>query len=164
MRLGLSSYTYTWAVGVPGSLPPKQLSASDLVDKAAASGLNLVQIADNLPLETMKKSEFIDLRKYGEALGMALPGSASAPAVDNRRDADAFAAGEAVVNLIRLGITARDIMTKKAFENAITTVIALGGSTNAVIHLLAMAHAVDVPLTLNDFQLKFLDEIGLLNS
>ena len=72
MRLGLSSYTYTWAVGVPGSLPPKQLSASDLVDKAAASGLNLVQIADNLPLETMKKSEFIDLRKYGEALGVEI--------------------------------------------------------------------------------------------
>ena len=72
MRLGLSSYTYTWAVGVPGALPLKQLSAFDLVDKAAASGLNLVQIADNLPLETMTKSEVIDLRKYGEAIGVEI--------------------------------------------------------------------------------------------
>jgi len=72
MRLGLSSYTYTWAVGVPGSLPPKQLSAFDLVDKAAASGLKLVQIADNLPLETMAKSEVIDLKKYGEAIGVEI--------------------------------------------------------------------------------------------
>jgi len=70
MRLGLSSYTYTWAVGVPGALPPKQLSAFDLIDKAAASGLNLVQIADNLPLETMAKSEVLDLRKHGEAIGV----------------------------------------------------------------------------------------------
>ena len=72
MRLGLSSYTYTWAVGVPGALPPKQLSAFDLIDKAAASGLNLVQIADNLPLETMTESEVIDLRKYGEAIGVEI--------------------------------------------------------------------------------------------
>ena len=72
MRLGLSSYTYTWAVGVPGALPQKQLSTFDLVDKAAASGLNLVQIADNLPLETMTESEVIDLRKYGEAIGVEI--------------------------------------------------------------------------------------------
>jgi sugar phosphate isomerase/epimerase len=64
MKLGLSSYTYTWAVGVPGSMPVKPLSSYDLVDKAAASGLNLVQIADNLPLEKMKESELIGLKKY----------------------------------------------------------------------------------------------------
>ncbi len=87
----------------------------------------------------------------GEALGLSLPGSAAPPAVDRRRDAFSIQAGAAVVNLIRLGITTRDILTKKAFENAITTVMALGGSTNAVLHLLAIAHEADVDLTLEDF-------------
>ena len=87
----------------------------------------------------------------GEALGLSLPGSAAPPAVDRRRDAFSVKSGEAVVNLIRLGITTRDILTKKAFENAITTVMALGGSTNAVLHLLAIAHEADVDLTLEDF-------------
>ncbi|CAB4686610.1 unannotated protein [freshwater metagenome] len=86
-----------------------------------------------------------------EALGMSLPGSAAPPAVDRRRDGYSVQAGEAVVNLIRQGITARDILTKKAFENAITVVMALGGSTNAVLHLLAIAHEADVDLTLEDF-------------
>ncbi len=87
----------------------------------------------------------------GEALGLSLPGSAAPPAVDRRRDSFSVKSGEAVVNLIRLGITTRDILTKKAFENAITTVMALGGSTNAVLHLLAIAHEADVDLTLEDF-------------
>ena len=88
----------------------------------------------------------------GEAIGLSLPGSASPPAIDRRRDTYAIKAGEAVVELIRKGITARDIMTKKAFENAITAVMALGGSTNSVLHLLAMAHEARVDLTLADFQ------------
>ena len=87
----------------------------------------------------------------GEALGLSLPGSAAPPAVDRRRDAYAVKSGEAVVNLIRLGITARQILTKKAFENAITILMALGGSTNAVLHLLAIAHEAEVDLTLEDF-------------
>jgi dihydroxy-acid dehydratase len=87
----------------------------------------------------------------GEALGLSLPGSAAPPAVDRRRDAYAIASGEAVVNLIKLGITTRKILTKKAFENAITILMALGGSTNAVLHLLAIAHEADVELTLEDF-------------
>lgn len=87
----------------------------------------------------------------GEALGMSLPGSAAPPAVDRRRDGYAHKSGEAVVNLLRLGITARQIMTKEAFENAITVVMALGGSTNAVLHLLAIAREADVDLTLDDF-------------
>jgi dihydroxy-acid dehydratase len=87
----------------------------------------------------------------GEALGLSLPGSAAPPAVDRRRDAFAIKSGEAVVNLIRLGITTRQILTKKAFENAITVLMALGGSTNAVLHLLAIAHEADVDLTLDDF-------------
>jgi dihydroxy-acid dehydratase len=86
-----------------------------------------------------------------EAIGLSLPGSAAPPAVDRRRDTYAIASGAAVVNLIAKGITTRDILTKKAFENAITAVMALGGSTNAVLHLLAMAHEADVDLTLEDF-------------
>jgi dihydroxy-acid dehydratase len=87
----------------------------------------------------------------GEALGLSLPGSAAPPAVDRRRDVYAVQSGEAVVNLIRLGITTRMILTKKAFENAITILMALGGSTNAVLHLLAIAHEAEVDLTLEDF-------------
>jgi dihydroxy-acid dehydratase len=87
----------------------------------------------------------------GEALGLSLPGSASPPAVDRRRDDDARAAGEAVVGLLRSGITARQILTKEAFENAIAVVMALGGSTNAVLHLLAIAAEARVDLQLDDF-------------
>ena len=86
-----------------------------------------------------------------EALGMSLPGSAAPPSVDRRRDDYAVASGEAVVKLIDQGITARQILTKPAFENAITVVMALGGSTNAVLHLLAIANEAGVDLTLDDF-------------
>jgi dihydroxy-acid dehydratase len=86
-----------------------------------------------------------------EALGMSLPGSAAPPAIDRRRDDFAVASGEAVMALLDKGITARHIMTKEAFENAITVVMALGGSTNAVLHLLAIAHEAHVDLTLDDF-------------
>ncbi len=91
------------------------------------------------------------MSSIAEALGMSLPGSASPPAVDSRRDDDAQRAGAAVVNLLRLGIYPRDIMTKKAFENAIAIVNALGGSTNAVLHLLAIANEAGVALSLDDF-------------
>jgi len=87
----------------------------------------------------------------GEALGLSLPGSSAPPAVDRRRDTYAVKSGEAVVNLIRLGITTRQILSKKAFENAITILMALGGSTNAVLHLLAIANEAEVDLTLDDF-------------
>jgi len=86
-----------------------------------------------------------------EALGMALPGSASAPAPDSRRDDYAYASGTAVVDLLRNGITPRQILTKEAFENAIAVVNALGGSTNAVLHLLAIATEAGVHLDLDDF-------------
>ena len=91
------------------------------------------------------------MSSIAEALGMSLPGTASPPAIDARRDVDARRAGEAVVNLLRLGIYPRDIMTKKAFENAIAVVNALGGSTNAVLHLLAIANEAGVALSLDDF-------------
>ena len=87
----------------------------------------------------------------GEAIGLSLPGSAAPPAVDRRRDAFAVASGAAVVNMIKLGLTTRDILTKRAFENAITAVMAVGGSTNAVLHLLAIAHEAEVDLSLDDF-------------
>ncbi len=87
----------------------------------------------------------------GEAIGLSLPGSAAPPAIDRRRDAYSVKSGAAVVELIRQGITTRDILTKRAFENAITAVMALGGSTNAVLHLLAIAHEARVDLTLDDF-------------
>ncbi|KRE43622.1 dihydroxy-acid dehydratase [Knoellia sp. Soil729] len=87
-----------------------------------------------------------------ESIGMSIPGSAAPPATDRRRDVHARRSGEAVVELLRKGITARDIMTKPAFENAIAVVMAFGGSTNAVLHLLAMAHEAEVDLTIGDFQ------------
>lgn len=87
----------------------------------------------------------------GEAIGLSLPGSAAPPAVDRRRDSYAVKSGAAVVELIRQGITTRDILSKRAFENAITALMALGGSTNAVLHLLAIAHEAKVDLTLDDF-------------
>ncbi|MBW8729667.1 MAG: dihydroxy-acid dehydratase [Terrabacter sp.] len=87
-----------------------------------------------------------------EAIGMSIPGSAAPPATDRRRDMYARKSGEAVVELLRKGITARDIMTKPAFENAIAVVMAFGGSTNAVLHLLAIAHEAEVDLTIEDFR------------
>jgi dihydroxy-acid dehydratase len=86
-----------------------------------------------------------------EALGMSLPGSSSQDALSDNKLNDCKASGEAVMHLLEKDIKPSDIMTKEAFENAITVVIALGGSTNAVLHLLAMAHAIDVDLHLDDF-------------
>ncbi len=91
------------------------------------------------------------MASIGEAIGLSLPGSAAPPAVDRRRDAFAVKSGAAVVELIRQGITTRDILSKKAFENAITMLMALGGSTKAVLHLLAIAHEADVDLEMDDF-------------
>jgi dihydroxy-acid dehydratase len=91
------------------------------------------------------------MASIAEALGMSLPGSAAPPAADRRRDNWAHRSGEAVVNLLRHGITARDILTKKAFENAIAVLMAFGGSTNAVLHLLAIAREAEVDLNLDDF-------------
>jgi dihydroxy-acid dehydratase len=87
-----------------------------------------------------------------EALGMSLPGSAAPPATDRRRDGYARRSGQAVVEMLRRGIVASDILTKEAFENAIAVVMAFGGSTNAVLHLLAIANEAGVPLSLEDFR------------
>lgn len=92
---------------------------------------------------------------------MALPYSSSTPADDNLKKAECKRAGEAILNLLKLDLKPREIMTKKAFENAITLVMALGGSTNAALHLIAMARAVNVDLTLDDFQ-RISDKTPLL--
>ncbi|MCG7416126.1 dihydroxy-acid dehydratase [Microbacterium sp. ACRRU] len=91
------------------------------------------------------------MASVAEALGLSLPGSAAPPSADRRRDYFAHRSGEAVVNLLRQGITTRDILTKEAFENAIALAMALGGSTNVVLHLLAIAREAEVELTLHDF-------------
>jgi dihydroxy-acid dehydratase len=91
------------------------------------------------------------MASIGEALGLSLPGSASAPAVDRRRDDDSYESGRAVMRLLELGIRPRDILTPAAFRNAIAVTNALGGSTNAVLHLLAIANEAGVDLSLDDF-------------
>lgn len=91
------------------------------------------------------------MASVAEALGLSLPGSAAPPSADRRRDYFAHRSGEAVVNLLRQGITTRDILTKEAFENAIALAMALGGSTNVVLHLLAIANEAEVEVNLHDF-------------
>jgi len=91
------------------------------------------------------------MASVAEALGMSLPGSASPPSADRRRDYYAHRSGEAVVNMLKKGITARQILTREAFENAIAVAMAFGGSTNVVLHLLAIAREAEVELTLDDF-------------
>lgn len=91
------------------------------------------------------------MASVAEALGMSIPGSAAPASADRRRDYYAHKSGEAVVNMLRLGITTEHILTKKAFENAIAVVMCMGGSTNAVLHLLAISHEAEVELTLDDF-------------
>ncbi|MEE6288964.1 dihydroxy-acid dehydratase [Georgenia sp. MJ173] len=91
------------------------------------------------------------MASVAEAMGMSLPGSAAPPSADRRRDNFARRSGQAVVEMLRMGITARDIITKKSLENAIAVVMAFGGSTNAVLHILAIAHEAEVDLTLEDF-------------
>ena len=159
-RLDLANvFVYNGSI-MPGNLNGKDLTIQDVFEGVGACALGKITESElgeieraACPGEGACGGMFTanTMSSVAEALGMALPGSASAPAVDSRRDADAYAAGEAVVNLIRLGITARDIMTKKAFENAITIVMALGGSTNAILHLLAIAHEANVDLTIDDY-------------
>ena len=159
-RLDLANvFVYNGSI-MPGNLNGKDLTIQDVFEGVGACALGKITESElgeieraACPGEGACGGMFTanTMSSVAEALGMALPGSASAPAIDNRRDADAYAAGEAVVNLIHLGITARDIMTKKAFENAITVVMALGGSTNAILHLLAIAHEANVDLTIDDY-------------
>ncbi|MBJ7453014.1 MAG: dihydroxy-acid dehydratase [Blastococcus sp.] len=159
-RLDLASVFLYSGSTMPGKLGDRDLTIIDVFEAVGACARGLITRDE---LTAIEKAACPGMGSCGgmytantmasvaEALGMALPGSAAPPAPDSRRDDYAVASGEAVVNLLRLGITARQIMTKKAFENAITVVMALGGSTNAVLHLMAIAHEAQVDLELEDF-------------
>lgn len=154
-----------------GSIAPGHVKLSDGTEKDDVTIIDAFEAvgacaAGNMSMEDLKRIEMAicpgegacggmytanTMASVAEALGMSLPGSAAPPSADRRRDYYAHKSGEAVVNLLKQGITSRDILTKKAFENAITVVMALGGSTNAVLHLLAIANEAEVELTLDDF-------------
>ncbi|MCW2508264.1 MAG: ilvD [Modestobacter sp.] len=159
-RLDLASVFVYSGSTLPGKLGDRDLTLIDVFEGVGACAAGKITRDE---LTAIEKAACPGMGSCGgmytantmasvaEALGMALPGSAAPPAPDARRDAIAIASGEAVVNLLRLGITARQIMTREAFENAITVAMALGGSTNAVLHLMAIAHEAEVELDLDDF-------------
>jgi len=159
-RLDLASvFLYAGSI-MPGNVDGKDVTIIDAFEAVGAclKGLITREQVDKIeraicPGEGACGGMFTanTMAAVAEALGMSLPGSAAPPAVDRRRDGFAHQSGEAVVELLRKGITARQIMTKEAFENAIAVVMALGGSTNAVLHLLAIANEAEVDLTLDDF-------------
>ena len=159
-RLDLASvFLYAGSI-MPGNVDGKDVTIIDAFEAVGAclKGLITREQVDKIeraicPGEGACGGMFTanTMAAVAEAIGMSLPGSAAPPAVDRRRDGFAHKSGEAVVELLRLGITARQIMTKEAFENAIAIVMALGGSTNAVLHLLAIANEAEVDLTLADF-------------
>ncbi|MBN1093610.1 dihydroxy-acid dehydratase [Blastococcus sp. TML/M2B] len=159
-RLDLASVFLYSGSTMPGKLDDRDLTIIDVFEAVGACARGLISRDELTAIEKAAcpgqgscggMYTANTMASVAEALGMALPGSAAPPAPDSRRDDYAVASGEAVVNLLRHGITARQIMTKKAFENAITVVMALGGSTNAVLHLMAIAHEAQVDLTLEDF-------------
>jgi dihydroxy-acid dehydratase len=159
-RINLPSVFLYGGASLPGNLDGVDISIVDVFEGIGAhsEGLiddeRLLQIEQNAcPGAGSCAGMFTanTMASVGEAIGMSLPGSASVPAVDDRLEDFARRSGEAVVALLEADIRPRDIMTRNAFENAITTVMALGGSTNAVLHLLAIANEADVQLTLEDF-------------
>jgi dihydroxy-acid dehydratase len=158
-----------------GSIMPGRVGDTDvtLVDAFEAVGACLAGRIDRAQVDRIERAvcpgegacggmfTANTMASVSEALGMALPGSSSPPAVDRRRDGFAHKSGAAVVELLRQGITARQVMTREAFENAIAVVMALGGSTNAVLHLLAIAREAEVELSLDDFN-RVGDSVPLL--
>jgi dihydroxy-acid dehydratase len=159
-RLDLASVFLYAGTTLPGHLDDRDLTIIDVFEGVGACAAGRITRAD---LDAIERNTCPGegacggmytantMASAAEALGMSLPGSAAPPAVDRRRDDFALASGAAVVGLLDKGITARQVMTKEAFENAITVVMALGGSTNAVLHLLAIAHEAQVELSLDDF-------------
>ena len=149
---------------LPGMHKGEQITIQEVYEAVGAHGRGLI---DDEELDQIERAACPSEGSCGgmftantmasatEALGIALLGSSSAPAVDARRDAIAIRAGEAVVNLLNLGITARQIITRKSLENAIALAMAVGGSTNAVLHLLAIAREAEIELHIDDF-----DKIG----
>jgi dihydroxy-acid dehydratase len=159
-RLDLASvFVYAGTI-LPGHRAGHEVNIADAFEAVGACARGLISRAELTEIErTICPGEGACAGFYtantmaaaAEALGMALPGSASPPAVDRRRDGIARESGQAVVGLIRHGVTARAILTREAFENAIAVVMAFGGSTNAVLHLLAIAREAGVELALDDF-------------
>ncbi|HEU5078403.1 MAG TPA: dihydroxy-acid dehydratase [Opitutaceae bacterium] len=147
---------------LPG-VHPENKKECDIVSVFEAVGQHAANKLDDKGLDTVEKCSIPGPGSCGgmytantmasaiEALGLSLPNSSAQLAVGNEKKEDCRRAGEAALALLKAGIRPRDILTKKAFENAITVVIALGGSTNAVLHLLAMAHAAGVELSIDDF-------------
>lgn len=159
-RLDLASaFVYAGTI-LPGKIDGREVNIADAFEAVGACSRGLISRDELTDIErAICPGEGACAGMYtantmasaAEALGMALPGSASPPAVDRRRDGIARASGEAVIELVEKGITARHILTREAFENAIAVVLAFGGSTNAVLHLLAIAAEAGVPLELDDF-------------
>jgi dihydroxy-acid dehydratase len=159
-RLNLPSVFLYGGSKLPGHLNGKQL---DIVSVFEAVGAYAAGEIDEEELHAVESNACPTIgacagmftantmASVGEALGLSLPGSAAAPAVDRRRDDYAYASGAAVIRLLDQNIRPRDILTKGAFENAIAVVMALGGSTNAVLHLMAIAYEARVELQLEDF-------------
>ncbi len=159
-RLDLAAVFLYGGTILPGRVGDREVTIIDAFEAVGACVRGLISRADVDAIErAICPGEGACAGMYtantmacaAEALGMSLPGSASPPAVDRRRDGFARASGTAVVGLIARGITARQILTRQAFENAIAVVMAFGGSTNAVLHLLAIANEAGVPLELDDF-------------
>jgi len=159
-RLNLPAVFLYGGTIMPGRYGDKDISIQDVFEAVGACAAGIISRSDlddveraACPGEGACAGMFTanTMSSIAEAIGMALPGSATPPAPDARRDAFAHASGEAVMNLLHLGIRPRQIMTREAFENAIAVSMALGGSTNAVLHLLAIAHEARVDLVLDDF-------------
>jgi dihydroxy-acid dehydratase len=159
-RLNLPAVFLYGGTIMPGRYGDRDISIQDVFEAVGACAAGLISRDDlgdiersACPGEGSCAGMFTanTMSSIGEAIGMSLPGSATPPAIDPRRDALAHASGEAVMNLLNLGIRPRQIMTKEAFENAIAVSMALGGSTNAVLHLLAIAHEARVDLVIDDF-------------
>ena len=159
-RLNVPSiFVYGGAI-LPGKYDGKDINIQDMFEAVGAysrGDLSLKQLIDMekvaCPGEGACSGMFTanTMSSAIEAMGMSIPGASSIPAVDPRNEAVAVKSGEFLIDLIKKDIKPRDIMTKRAFENAITAVLAMGGSTNAVLHLLAMAHEAEVDLNIEDF-------------
>ncbi len=160
-RLNLPSVFVYGGTIMPGILDGKQVTVQDVYEAVGAYD------AGNLTLEALKNLENVACPNSGscggmytantmasisEAIGIALPGNASPPAEDPRREKMVYESGKAVMNLLETGIRPKDILTYEAFENAIVVANAIGGSTNAVLHLLALSREIGVKLTLDDFE------------
>jgi len=160
-RLNVPSLFFYGGAILPGNFRGKDINIQDMFEACGAYSRGNLTFEDLIAMERVAcpgegacSGMFTanTMSSAIEAMGMSIPGAASIPAVDPRNEDMALSAGQVVYNMLDKGINPRDIMTREAFENAMVITMALGGSTNAVLHLIAMAKSVDVPLTIDDFQ------------